>query len=130
MYITGRKKELLITAGGEKVAPVPIENLIKQMLPIVSNAVVVGDQQKFLSCLLTLRVEVDEATGLPTNQLSAVSVEACQKVGSSALTVGDILSKGSDHKVLRMIQKGIDKVNNKAPSKVQKVKGCSLEMLK
>jgi len=112
------------------VAPVPIEGLIKQTLPIISNAVVVGDQQKFLSCLLTLRVEVDEATGLPTNQLSATSVEACRKVGSSAVTVEDILSGGGDHKVLKMIQKGIDKVNNKAPSKVQKVKGQSVDVMK
>ena len=63
MYITGRKKELIITAGGEKIAPVPIENSIKQALPIVSNAIVIGDQRKFLSCLLTLKVEVDDVTG-------------------------------------------------------------------
>lgn len=63
LYITGRKKELIITAGGEKVAPVPIESLIKQALPIVSNAIVIGDQRKFLTCLLTLKVEVDDTTG-------------------------------------------------------------------
>ncbi len=63
MYITGRKKELIITAGGEKVAPVPIESLVKQALPIVSNAIVIGDQRKFLTCLLTLKVEVDDVTG-------------------------------------------------------------------
>lgn len=121
LYITGRKKELLVTASGEKVAPVAIENLVKQILPVISNAMVVGDQQKFLSCLLTLRVVVDEATGLPTNQLSPIAVEACQKVRSSALTVADVLSGGGDHKVLKMIQKGIDNVNKMAASKVQKV---------
>ena len=121
LYITGRKKELLITASGEKVAPVPIENLIKQALPLISNAMVVGDQQKYLSCLLSLKVEKDEATGLPTNQLSAVALEECQQVDSSAISVADILEGGGDHKVLKMIQKGIDNVNKKANSRVQKV---------
>ena len=120
MYITGRMKEIIITASGEKIAPVPIEGLIKQMLPIISNAMVVGDQQKYLSCLLTLKVVQDEATGLPTNQLSPLAVDLCQGIGSTSTTVTDIVDKG-DHKVLKMIQKGIDHVNKKATTKLHKV---------
>ena len=119
LYITGRKKELIITASGEKIAPVPIESAIKRHLPIVSNAMVVGDQQKYLSCLLTLKVEVDHETGLPTNQLSAVALEACQKVGSNALTVNDVTD--GDHKILKSIQRGIDRTNKTAICKIQKV---------
>lgn len=48
--------EMLITAGGENVAPVPIENRVKERIPIVSNALLVGDKAKFLSVLLTLKV--------------------------------------------------------------------------
>lgn len=48
--------EILITAGGENVAPVPIENLVKETIPIISNAMLVGDRAKFLSILLTLKV--------------------------------------------------------------------------
>lgn len=58
LFITGRIKELLITAGGENVAPVPIEDNIKSELPLVSQAVVLGDKLKFLSVLLTFKVKL------------------------------------------------------------------------
>ena len=48
--------ELLITAGGENVAPVPIEDAVKEQLPCVSNCVLIGDRRKFLSMLLTFKV--------------------------------------------------------------------------
>lgn len=47
---------MLITAAGENVAPIPIETLVKEKIPIISNAVLVGDKAKFLSMLLTLKV--------------------------------------------------------------------------
>lgn len=48
--------EILITAGGENVPPIPIENMVKEKIPIISNVVLVGDKAKFLSALLTLKV--------------------------------------------------------------------------
>ena len=65
---------------------------------------------------------MDETTGLPTNQLTQVALDECKKVGSSSQTVDDILSRGGDHKVLKMLQKGIDAVNKRAPSKIHKVR--------
>lgn len=38
------------------MAPIPIENLVKEKIPIISNALLVGDGAKFLSMLLTLKV--------------------------------------------------------------------------
>ena len=50
--------ELIITAGGENIAPVPIEDCIKKHAPFISNAVLIGDKRKFISCLITLKVSI------------------------------------------------------------------------
>ena len=53
--ITGRYKELIIGAGGENIAPVPIEDNIKKLCPFVSNVMMYGDKRKFNIALLTLK---------------------------------------------------------------------------
>ncbi len=56
LRITGRKKEIIITAGGKNVTPKNIEGALKNH-ELVSEAVVIGDRRKFLSVLLTLDEE-------------------------------------------------------------------------
>ncbi|MCI1832874.1 MAG: AMP-dependent synthetase/ligase [Bifidobacterium sp.] len=56
LYITGRKKDLIITAGGKNVAPGPIEEMICRC-PIVSQTLVLGDKRPFISALITLDEE-------------------------------------------------------------------------
>ncbi len=56
LKIVGRKKEIIITSGGKNIAPKNIEAALKN-LPLVSEAVVIGERRKFLSALLTLEEE-------------------------------------------------------------------------
>ena len=56
VFSTGRIKELIITAGGENVAPVAVEDAIKANCAAISNAMLVGDMRKFVAVLLTFKV--------------------------------------------------------------------------
>uniref|UniRef100_A0A0K2TMK5 long-chain-fatty-acid--CoA ligase n=1 Tax=Lepeophtheirus salmonis TaxID=72036 RepID=A0A0K2TMK5_LEPSM len=118
--ITGRLKDLLLTSGGENVAPAPIENAIKHYLPVVSNAVVVGDAEKFISVCLTIKVKSNE-DGEPTSELTDSVKKDFKNLGCNYTTVGEILY----HKppgVMKAIQKGIDEANKRAISNAAKVK--------
>jgi long-chain acyl-CoA synthetase len=59
LFITGRKKDIIITAGGKNIAPKNIESAIKNH-PIVGEAVVIGDKRKFLSALITIDPDAAE----------------------------------------------------------------------
>lgn len=120
LYITGRIKELIITAGGENVPPVPIEEAVKKELPIISNAMLIGDKKKFLSMLLTLKCCSNTETMEPTEELSVEAVEFCRQLGSQATKVSDITG-GKDKEVYRAIQEGIDRVNSAATSNAQRI---------
>ena len=55
--IVGRIKEIIITAGGENVAPTNVEDEIRNSLSdIINHVMVCGDGQPYLTCLLTLKV--------------------------------------------------------------------------
>ncbi len=60
LRITDRKKELLVTSGGKKIAPAPIENRLRE-IEGVAHAVLVGEQRNFVAALLTL-----DPVALPT----------------------------------------------------------------
>lgn len=126
IYITGRLKELLITAGGENVAPVPIEQSIKAELPHVSNAFLVGDKRKFLSILLTLKTNVDPDSGRPLDSLVPSVRDWLQNLGCPANTVSELLASGPDAKLLDVLKEAIDCVNKQAISNAQKIQKISI----
>ncbi|XP_063869884.1 long-chain-fatty-acid--CoA ligase ACSBG2-like isoform X4 [Scylla paramamosain] len=120
LFITGRIKELIITAGGENIAPVLLEDNLKAELPCLSNSMLIGDKRKFLSVLLTIKTNMNLDTGEPMDSLTPACIDWCRSVGSSAKTLQDILV-GPDANVMRAIQEGIDRANKLAPSNAQKI---------
>ena len=52
------------------MAPVPIEDLFKEECPVCSSIMLVGEGQRFIGALITLKEDTDPSTGNPTNILS------------------------------------------------------------
>jgi long-chain acyl-CoA synthetase len=84
LRITGRKKELIITAGGKNISPNNIEALIKEH-PLIGQVCVVGDEKAYLTALVVLDPEVApawakergiEATSLPSLATDPTVLEA------------------------------------------------------
>jgi long-chain-fatty-acid--CoA ligase ACSBG len=113
LFITGRAKELIITAGGENVPPVLIENEIKSALPFLANAMVVGDMKKFLTVLLTLREDPPNSGTLDKVTLNYLADRGCK-----AKTVTEARS---DEKLKKIISEGLKKANEKAISRAQHI---------
>ncbi|MGH3745233.1 MAG: AMP-dependent synthetase/ligase [Mycobacteriales bacterium] len=108
LTITGRKKELIVTAGGKNVAPAVLEDRLRSH-PLVSQCVVVGDAKPFIACLVTIDAE---ALG-PWLEAQGRSADA---------KVGDLV----DDPALRSeIQKGIDDAN-KAVSKAEAIRAFTI----
>lgn len=111
LKITGRIKELLITAGGENVAPVLIEDEIKKQLPCLSNAMAVGDRMKYLVVLLALKTDMND-DGTPKDALDkAAALHGCATVAEAAAS--------AEYK--KMIDDGIKVANKNAISRAQVV---------
>ncbi len=92
--ITGRKKELIVTAGGKNVAPAVLEDRLRAHA-LISQAVVVGDNKPFIAALITL----DEEQGLPA------WAELQGKPGRKASELAD------DPDLLKEIQGAVDAAN-------------------
>lgn len=121
MFSLGRLKELLITAGGENVAPVPIEQIVKAELPTISNCILIGDKKKFLSLLVTLQTEVDADTGSPLDTLTPAVKKWLSDLGCPADTVTEVLKAGPDDRLITAINEGMDRVNQQATSNAQRI---------
>lgn len=96
LTITGRKKEIIVTAGGKNVAPAALEDPIRAN-PIVGQVVVVGDQKPFISALVTLDPEM-LPTWLSNNELPAdmslTDAAKNPKVRAEVQRAIDIANKG------------------------------------
>ena len=80
LKITDRKKELIITAGGENIPPQVLEGKLKA-IPVLSQAVVIGDKRKYMTALFTLDPEKVESAAAEAGSPAKTSAEAakCKK---------------------------------------------------
>jgi len=130
LYITGRIKELIITAGGENISPSLIEDAMKpELAAVVSNIMVVGDKRKFLACLLTLRVDPlpDPAEGQYSlsDNLNRDALAILHGIGSNAKTVQEAKQ---DPALKKWILDGINRYNKHAVSGAQQIRAfCILD---
>jgi len=76
---------LIITAGGENVAPVPIEDFIKEKCPGISNVVVIGDHRKYMTALITLKTKQN----MDTLEFLDELIGAAKDVSPPSKTVSD-----------------------------------------
>ncbi|MEU1589392.1 AMP-dependent synthetase/ligase [Micromonospora sp. NPDC005710] len=109
LSITGRKKELIVTAGGKNVAPAVLEDLVRAH-PLISQCVVVGDRQPFIAALVTVDEEALptwlESAGLPPD--SSIEQlrehEGLRKEIQAAIdTANQAVSKAEAIKVFRVL---------------------------
>jgi len=78
--ITGRYKELIIGAGGENVAPVPIENEVKKLCGAISNCMMVGEKKPFMAAFVTLKCEGATGNEPGSNKLCDEALDVDQNV--------------------------------------------------
>jgi long-chain acyl-CoA synthetase len=103
LRITGRKKELIVTAGGKNVAPAVLEDRLRAHR-LVSQCMVVGDAQPYIACLITLD---EEALPAWLEQHSKPAM--------------DLATAAADPDVLAEIQSAVDDAN-KAVSRAEAIK--------
>ncbi|KAK8802016.1 hypothetical protein WA158_006411 [Blastocystis sp. Blastoise] len=121
--ITGRIKELIITAGGENIPPILIENEIRNMSNAISNVVLIGDKRKYLSILITLKCQTDPDSGRLLDDLHPEALEIMKQIGSPVTT----LSAASDCPIVANYFTSILQDYNKvATSQAQKVQRFAL----
>lgn len=118
LYITGRLKELIITGGGENVAPVLIEDEVKTAIPEISQCVVIGDNRKYLTMLITLKHE-QASDGTWRERLSQNVLNELKSKGIQGTSVKDVRHDGN---FVKYIQEQVEKVNAKSTSRVHSIK--------
>ena len=94
LTVTGRKKELIVTAGGKNVAPNVLEDRLRAH-PLISQCMVVGDNRPFIACLITLDPEA----------LPAWAAQHGKPTGSAVADLAD------DPDLLAELQRAVDDAN-------------------
>jgi long-chain acyl-CoA synthetase len=103
LYIVGRKKEIIVTAGGKNVAPAVLEDRLRSH-PLVSQCMVVGDNQPFIAALVTIDPDALKAWVVNHKKDSA--------------SINDLIN---DPDLIAVVQTAVDEAN-KAVSKAESIR--------
>lgn len=124
LRITGRIKELIIGAGGENIAPVPVEDNFKAACAACSNVMMVGEQQRFMAAFVTFKVDVDPKSGVPSHNLTQ-EAKTCFKThcGVDLTTTDEAIA---EPKVSDYIKKCIEETNKKSVSRAAHIRKFKL----
>lgn len=118
--ITGRYKDIIIGAGGENIAPVPIENEIKRLCPLLSNVIMIGDGRKYNVAIVTLTNKGTGSAEFPgTDELDgdAATFKSTVTTVSDAMQDADFIQSITDA-ITATNQNGLVTISNAA--KIQK----------
>ena len=124
MSLTGRIKELIITAGGENVAPVPIEDNFKFECEACSNIMLVGDYKKYIAALITFKADINPKTGFPSRNLAAEAKICFKKTLNLDLNTTD--EAISHPKVIEFVNQCIEATNKKSVSRAAHIRKFKL----
>ena len=100
------------------MSPVSIENTVKDLIPLVDHAVVIGDRKKYLSLLLTLKLEVT-STGEPTVLFTKEAKNILKLIDSESQNAVDVTD---DPQIKQYIDDSIKEDNKLATSNVHTIK--------
>jgi len=103
--ITGRYKELIIGAGGENIAPVPVEENVKLLCPALSNVMMVGDNRKYNVAIVTLQAEGSTGEFPGGDELTELAKQVSPGVTKISQAINDPAWR-------QYIQSGIDATNS------------------
>lgn len=124
LKITGRIKELIITAGGENIAPVPVEDNFKLECAACSNIMMIGEQQRFMSALITFKVDIDQKTGIPSRNLTAEAKIAFKNEAGVDVSTSD--EAIAEPKVTEYVKRCMEASNKKAVSRAAHIRKFKL----
>ncbi|SKT99291.1 long-chain-fatty-acid--CoA ligase FadD [Mycobacteroides abscessus subsp. abscessus] len=107
--ITGRKKEIIVTAGGKNVAPAVLEDQLRAH-PLISQAMAVGDKQPFIGALITIDPEAidgwKQRNGKPADATVADLVEDSDllaEIGTAVKAANQVVSHAEAIKKFRIL---------------------------
>ena len=116
LRITGRKKEILVTAGGKNVAPAVLEDRLRAN-PLVAECIVVGDQKPFIAALITLDDEMlptwAKNNGLPglTMDQARTDPAVIAEVDKAVADANSIVSKAESIRKYVILATGFTEAN-------------------